>query len=314
MENFIENRNDNIENFDPRQVGEEVYVGSRGDDFKKFIQSILVRGMSEDYIPYLTTQTSLNTYDLAFTSRGADSQNNYEMFEQLGDVSVNKFIVNYMYKRFPQLRNPNGVDVVAKLKIKYASKNQLQMLSEKLGMWKFITATNDERINKKKPLLEDAFESFFGATEWLIDTFVEGVKNNGKNGRTYVGVGYNIIYMILSNIFDDVRISLKYEDLVDAKTRFNEVIAEQKSVIGEVKYEDEYANGKHTSRIYRYPPQIGGPDRREAQGQKYKELLGTGVGTLKRDAQEQAASRALETLASRHGIIKEAPYRFKAFA
>ncbi len=32
--------------------------------------------------------------------------------EQLGDVSVNKFIVNYMYKRFPQLRNPNGVDVV----------------------------------------------------------------------------------------------------------------------------------------------------------------------------------------------------------
>ncbi len=77
------------------------------------------------------------------------------MFEQLGDVSVNKFIVNYMYKRFPQLRNPNGVDVVAKLKIKYASKNQLQMLSESLDMWRFITATYDERTNKKKPLLED---------------------------------------------------------------------------------------------------------------------------------------------------------------
>ncbi len=41
-----------------------------------------------------------------------------QMFEQLGDVSVNKFIVNYMYKRFPQLRNPNGVDVVGQTKNK----------------------------------------------------------------------------------------------------------------------------------------------------------------------------------------------------
>lgn len=44
-----------------------------------------------------------------------------------------------------------------------------------------------------------------------------------------------------------------------------------------------------------------------------KELLGIGTGTLKRDAQEQAASRALETLALKHNIIKEAPDRFKAF-
>ncbi len=103
----------NIENFDPSLV----YFGERGQDFKKMIRSILSLGMSDEYIPYLTTPESLNTYNTAFTSRGADDKNNYEMFEQLGDVSVNKFIVNYMYKRFPQLRNPNGVDVVAKLKI-----------------------------------------------------------------------------------------------------------------------------------------------------------------------------------------------------
>ncbi len=61
-------------------------------------------------------------------------------------------------------------------------------------------------------------------------------------------------------------------------------------------------SGKHTSRIYRYPP-----------NSNLKELLGIGTGTLKRDAQEQAASRALETLALKHNIIKEAPDRFKAF-
>lgn len=288
----------NIENFDPSLV----YFGDRGQDFKKMIRSILSLGMSDEYIPYLTTPESLNTYNTAFTSRGADDKNNYEMFEQLGDVSVNKFIVNYMYKRFPQLRNPNGVDVVAKLKIKYASKNQLQMLSESLDMWRFITATYDERTNKKKPLLEDTFESFFGATEWLIDSFIEDIALKQGNNTTYVGVGYNIINGILTTLFDKINISLKYENLVDAKTRFNEVIAEQKSIIGDVKYEDEYKNGKHTSRIYRYPP-----------NSNLKELLGIGTGTLKRDAQEQAASRALETLALKHNIIKEAPDRFKAF-
>ncbi len=167
--------------------------------------------MSDEYIPYLTTPESLNTYNTAFTSRGADDKNNYEMFEQLGDVSVNKFIVNYMYKRFPQLRNPNGVDVVAKLKIKYASKNQLQMLSESLDMWRFITATYDERTNKKKPLLEDTFESFFGATEWLIDSFIEDIALKQGNNTTYVGVGYNIINGILTTLFDKINISLKYE-------------------------------------------------------------------------------------------------------
>ncbi len=196
------------------------------------------------YYKYLTTLVSLNTYNTAFTSRGADDKNNYEMFEQLGDVSVNKFIVNYMYKRFPQLRNPNGVDVVAKLKIKYASKNQLQMLSESLDMWRFITATYDERTNKKKPLLEDTFESFFGATEWLIDSFIEDIALKQGNNTTYVGVGYNIINGILTTLFDKINISLKYENLVDAKTRFNEVIAEQKSIIGDVKYEDEYKKWK----------------------------------------------------------------------
>jgi dsRNA-specific ribonuclease len=282
--------------------GHDIYFGPRGIEFKEFIKSILSFGMFKEYIPYLTTPESLDTYNVVFTSRGADEHNNYEMFEQLGDVNVNKFIVNYMYIRFPQLRNPNGVDVVAKLKIKYASKNQLQMFSESLGMWPFITATFNERANKKKSLLEDVFESFFGATEWLIDSFVSNQTN-----KNFIGVGYNIVHGILSHIFDQISISLKYEDLVDAKTRFNEIIAEQKSVIGDVKYEDSKHDDArqqrlvHTSKIYRY-----------FQGNK--ELLGIGTGVLKRDAQEHAAAKALETLAKKFKIVKEAPDRFKAFS
>ncbi len=46
----------NIENFDPSLV----YFGERGQDFKKMIRSILSLGMSDEYIPYLTTPVSLN--------------------------------------------------------------------------------------------------------------------------------------------------------------------------------------------------------------------------------------------------------------
>ncbi len=56
--------------------------------------------------------------------------------------------------------------------------------------------------NKKKPLLEDTFESFFGATEWLIDSFIEDIALKQGNNTTYVGVGYNIINGILTTLFD----------------------------------------------------------------------------------------------------------------
>ncbi len=60
-------------------------------------------------------------------------------------------------------------------------------------------------------MLEDTFESFFGATEWLIDSFIEDIALKQGNNTTYVGVGYNIINGILTTLFDKINISLKYE-------------------------------------------------------------------------------------------------------
>ena len=41
----------------------------------------------------------MNEYAKAFTAASANPDQNYEIFEQLGDVSANKFIVWYAYQR-----------------------------------------------------------------------------------------------------------------------------------------------------------------------------------------------------------------------
>jgi len=159
----------------------------------------------------------MKSYGQAFTASSADPVNNYERFEQIGDVTANKFIVWYAYKRFPQLNCTDGVKVVARLRINYGSKQFFAPLGESLGFWDYISAQEDGkakgmkyRNRQKKDLLEDCIESFIGCTEYLLDQAFRP------------GVGYGIVYDILSSIFDEIPMSLKYDDLYDPKTRLKQ--------------------------------------------------------------------------------------------
>jgi dsRNA-specific ribonuclease len=283
----------------------DISKGYRDDSFKTFISKILRYGISdESFIESMLSKKGLYLYDIALTSKDANNINNYEMFEQLGDVSINKFVVNYMYGRFPQLENPNGVDLIARLKIKYASKEILHQLGEEMGMWPFITATKDEKHNKRKILLEDTFESFFGVTEYIIDTIFY-TKNWEKNTQhtlifphnTYIGIGFNMIFGILKYLFDTLDISLNYESLVDSKTRLNELALEHKM---KIVYEQKSSPGTKRFII-------------QVINKTNNDILGIGTGSLKRDAEINAATNALETLKNKYNIIKQIPQRYKTF-
>jgi hypothetical protein len=139
-----------------------------------------------------------------------------------------------------------------------------------------------------KSLLEDVFEAFLGATESIIDSCVE------------VGSGYKVIYSILENIFDDMDISLKYEDLYDAKTRIKETFDSNTSLGTLQYYETSTPDLKVKSEVRRYAH----------NGQK--EILGIGIASLKQDAQQEAAKNALRTLFSRN-IFKPIPKIYKKF-
>jgi len=169
-----------------------IYFGSRKQDFKNTIWNVISKGNLKDtYKQWLMSDDSLLIFNDVFTSNTADVLKNYEVYEQLGDITVNKFIVWYMYKRFPQLNCAQGVKIVARLRINYCSKQSFAQIAESLGFWSFITASEDERSHNKKPLLEDTMEAFFGAVELIIDKY------------TLTGVGYAVSFDILESIFND---------------------------------------------------------------------------------------------------------------
>jgi dsRNA-specific ribonuclease len=174
------------------------------------IKKVLAKGkLSRNDIDRLVDK-NIDIYRQAFTSAGYDPEFNYEDLEQKGDASANNFLVWYFYERFPQLNCPAGVAIIARLKIVYASKNSFQEIAGKLGFWSHINATPHERDTKRKSLLEDVFEAFIGATQQILDDEHE------------LGFGFPIICRILKGIFDEIPISLEYEDLYDAKTRLKE--------------------------------------------------------------------------------------------
>ena len=265
-----------------------IYLGSRGDDFKELINGVLKKGnLRKKYRKMLTDESSMEVYASAFTSELVDPDNNYQVLEQIGDLTGNKFIVNYMYERFPQLDYAEGVKVVARLRINYGAKQSFSEIASKLGFWPFISATNDLRQRKMKPLLEDVFEAFLGATERILDR------------KKRVGVGYAIVYDILATIFDEMDISLRYEDLYDAKTRLKELFDLHEDRLGPLVYKEQKRDMITISSVFR------------VEGGKYIKI-GEGSAALKADAQQHAAAVALETL-NKQGWVKPVPPIYRRF-
>jgi dsRNA-specific ribonuclease len=169
------------------------------------------RILNDDKIIFNSQEiTALELYTLAFTAPCHDEINNYEFLELLGDSVINTSIVKHFTNRFPELQCPTGVRTIARLKIKYVSKDTFYKFAEQLGFWPFINASAETRERRKKPTLEDVFEAFCGATEWLI---------NQKIGNH---VGYHVVQKFIDHLFDQLDISLEHTSLYDAITRLKE--------------------------------------------------------------------------------------------
>lgn len=288
------------------EVKKGIYLGSRGDDFKALINGVLKKGnIRKKYRKMLTDPESMKIYASAFTSDLVDPDNNYQVLEQVGDLLGNKFIVNYMYERFPQLDCTQGVKVVARLRINYGAKQSFSEIARKLGFWPFISATNDSRQRMMKPLLEDVFEAFLGATERILDR------------KKRVGIGYAIVYDILSTIFDEIDISLMYEDLYDSKTRLKELFDLHQDQLGPLVYKENKQEMITISSVYRV---VNGKYQERPDGSINKKCIiggtylkiGQGAASLKTNAQQKAANAALKTLKNQ-GWDKDIPSIYKLF-
>jgi dsRNA-specific ribonuclease len=191
--------------------------------FKQFVFDLITKrgNINEESTYQLLDDKGMERMKIGFTHSSMMGETNYEFFEMLGDRSVNKAIIWYMHRRFPEIsNNENAPMYMTELKKKYENKRNFGEWARRLGFTEFIQYTElsfaqgkyikSVRINDS--MLEDCFEAFCGVLEDLIDA------------RIGLGVGYGIIYNIITSLLDDEYITTDLSKLVDIKTQVKELI------------------------------------------------------------------------------------------
>ena len=256
-----------------------IIKGDRTEKFKYMIENLLKKcNIKNKYINILLSDLSMKIYDNAFTSNSAnldenlfkieDSPDNYEVYETIGDVVFKNIITFYISERFGNFFSSKDVKILAKIKIKYGSTEEFSLIAKKLGFLPFITASKME-YSKQSKLLEDVFESFIGSTCYIL------------NSTFRIGVGYNICYDILKNIFDEINIPFEYEKLNDPISILKEFFDSHKELNMKYIYKD--LKNKTTCYI-------------EMSNDEFKKVIGMGISFTKKEAKKEASINAIENL------------------
>ena len=163
-------------------------------------------------------------------------ERDYELYETMGDVTLNKCVVWYLVRRFPQLKkNTNGNQVITELKKNLVSKKIFSEQFRRLNLnnfirykeWSYTEKSSTKKIMMDMSMMEDVFEAMMGAIEDLID------------GRIMVNTGYSVVYNIVSSILDEIKdISLDLEDIIDSKTKIQEIIHKKSTDGWSLRYDE----------------------------------------------------------------------------
>lgn len=286
---YLEKRNIYKSSKKEKEIQKIPHYSSRNKDFENFILSILknIKFLEELKLD----ESDMYIYSKAFTDPKL-SLENYDLLETLGDNTVNKCVLWYISNRFPQLNCPEAIDILTRLKISIIKSSSYSKLAEKLGFKSFISFN---KINYNlESILEDVFEAFFAATEIVID------KKYKK------GMGFIVCYKLIAFILNQENYSLKYEDLVDAKTRLKELIDSYKMT--KIKYKTHRDINKYYSTIY----ELKEINRNEKIITEEIPFRIKGIGNDKKEAEQDVSQKFLnyyETL----GFKKEIPKEYLKF-
>lgn len=264
-----------------KKVYDTPYQAPRDHTFKEMIEKVLRNRISQKYIDTILTPEGMTHFSKAFTHSSVDPVNNYEFLETLGDLTLNKCVLFYLCRRFPQLNCPAGSDMISKLKISTIKSESFANIAESIGFWTFISLDQTLRSDpiSKRKTLEDVCESFFGVLELLGDKYFT------------IGIGYELCYKIVSFILDKKEISLDYEENVDAITRVKETF-DAYTFLGTISYQpSKTQDGRIIVNVYQTTPENNVTN------------LGNGYGNDIKEARQDAAKQVLSHLKSK-GILK----------
>jgi len=208
---------------------------------------------------------NIDVYNLAFTHQSYANENRVESnerLEYLGDAILDFLVAEYLFNKFPDL--PEGQ--LTKIRAKYvcATANSKYANSIHLNQCILLGKGESEQGGKTKPsLLGDLFEAFLGAV--------------------YLDQGMNSVRSILENV---VFPQIENPDIgffVDYKSRLQEYIqAESRKGVEYVLVKEIGPAHDKTFTVSVFHDNI---------------KLGNGVGKSKKEAEQNAASDALEKLA-----------------
>ncbi len=157
---------------------------------------------------------------------------NYEYFETIGDVLLNKIIAIYIHRRFPNLEfDEQGTDKLTTTKHHNVDTATFVKLARHIGInnfirykqFSYITDKGDGSYRIYDKSLEDMLEAFFGVLEEVID---------GTTDTT--GFGYGVIFNIFVHYLDYLDITTDLSKLKDSITKLKEIfdIIQTKTVMG----------------------------------------------------------------------------------
>lgn len=289
-------------------------------DFKSFIISLLNRrgNIKHSFCEKLTQEKYMQLWYNAFTHKTYDPINNYEYAEFIGDGIVNNCVSMYIVNWDSKIVS---VKYLTRLKHNLTSKKQLAVLAEKDNFFKYIrlgdgdkktpgliyyrTIPKDELIFDKEYMswLEDCFEAFIGTLSIVCNK--EMVEN-----KKFYGVGFEYCFQIMKSYIDDLKISLRYEDVFDPITRYKELCDKKWGFQGTtVTRQIKTENGRtlHTYEIY------GFPKNDQSNKPENKVLLSKVTDKNKLLASYKAYEEAIRVLKLKYNIIDTPANPYKVF-
>lgn len=183
-----------------------------------------------------------------------------ERLEFLGDAVLELVVTEYLYNNFP---NPEGD--LTNWRASLVNGSNLAKVSKKIGVDDFLMMSKgeskDSNSKARQYILANAIEAIIGAI--YLDQGLESAKT-----------------FITDNILSGLKEIIAQKLYIDAKSNFQEKAQEKMSITPIYKVLE--SSGPDHAKVFKIGVYLD------------KELVATGVGTSKQEAQTEAAKKALE--------------------
>lgn len=208
------------------------------------------------YITALTHPSYINEHERNY--------GDLERLEFMGDAVLQLFVSHLIFKEYPKLKEGE----MSLIRSRLVRSDSLCELAKNLNIGDYLILGHGEEKTggrERKNILADAFESLMGAI--------------------YIDQGHEKSFEIVKKIFLPLVKEIKIDDLLDYKTKLQEVVQADKRKT--VEYREVSKSGTANNPTYVFEVVLDG-----------EIVLAQGVGKSKKEAQQDAARKALEKCAA----------------